>query len=165
MHLKRCLALHKNQFVPPHLRLVFHNVVKWSQYLHLRKDLQLTTCLQEKKVLTWKGWQIELVCVVQAKSWRENICHVLFLHENNTSMNAHLTPISRTFKMNALQLQHNIVIVMSSNHPTAWETKDDPHSSLEFFLNCFILIPKGSSSLIRLYPYYVRDVFRSLESY
>ena len=46
-------------------------------------------------------------------------CHTLFLLKNNTkNMNAHETPILRTFKLCTLQkyLQHNpnIVIVMSS---------------------------------------------------
>jgi hypothetical protein len=78
-------------------------------------------------------------------------------------MNAHETPILRTFKTlystKALQMNHNIVIAMNTNHPTVGETNDDPLSSPELFT------PKGTPRLIHLYPQYLRDASRNLKSY
>ena len=56
-------------------------------------------------------------------------CHVVLLHQNNTIMNAHKTPILKKLTLyitKALQLKHNIVIAMSSNQPTIGETKYYP---------------------------------------
>jgi hypothetical protein len=51
-----------------------------------------------------------------------NFHDVLSHQKNNTIMNAHETPILRTFKLfyitKALQLKHNTVIAMSLNHLT-----------------------------------------------
>lgn len=75
---------------------------------------------------------LELVkkCTIQSLS-----CQAPLLRENSTSMNSHETSMSRAFELctlqQDLQLDHNIVIALSSKHPTIRETKD-PLSFPEF---------------------------------
>ena len=72
-------------------------------------------------------------------------------------MNAHKTPMLRTFKpfllydftlQKSFQLNHNIVIAMSLNHLTIGETQDNPSPPPSSLLH-----PKGTPSLTHMHRY------------
>ena len=125
----------------------------WSLFVGTSKSANIFL------LLDWIGnWLIRLAivnhkdCHFKFQIWKWGCkCHASLLHKNYTIVNAHGTPILRTFKLFTTQKLYNLVTILW----LLWAWATQPYKRPNIVLSpppSSLLYPKATSSLIHPYP-------------